>query len=59
LNLLTSILNETLDQLNILKQEINHLKSDAVDIEKDKLIKTGIYLVNKFCSKNHLKDILD
>ena len=52
-----SILSESQDQVKSLHREIDQLKSDSLDIDKEKLITTGLYLVNKYCNKNHLKEI--
>ncbi len=52
-----SILSESQDQVKSLQLENDQLKSDSLDIDKEKLITTGLYLVNKYCNKNHLKEI--
>ena len=43
-----SILSESQDQVKSLQLENDQLKSDSLDIDKEKLITTGLYLLNKY-----------
>ena len=49
--------NENDDEQQSTSEINDQLKSDSLDIDKEKLITTGLYLVNKYCNKNHLKEI--